>query len=78
MDRKNNNFIVYSIFVGVIVAFLMSNHGVSVFGQDAKVWDAVADLLTNWQFLEAKAEADPNFQEQDSVEPSPATEEPKP
>jgi hypothetical protein len=32
-------------------------------------WDAVADLLTNWQFLEAKAEADPNFQEQDSVEP---------
>jgi hypothetical protein len=30
-------------------------------GQDVKVWDAVADLLTNWQFLEAKAEADPNF-----------------
>ena len=24
-------------------------------------WDAVADLLTDWQFLEAKAEADPNF-----------------
>ena len=23
-------------------------------------WDAVADLLTNWQFLEAKTEADPN------------------
>ena len=22
-------------------------------------WDAVADLLTNWQFLEAKAEAQP-------------------
>ena len=31
-------------------------------------WDAVADLLTDWQFLEAKAEADPNFQEQESVE----------
>lgn len=30
-------------------------------GQDVKVWDAVADLLTNWQFLEAKTEADPNF-----------------
>lgn len=30
---------------------------------DAKspLWDAVADLLTDWQFLEAKAEADPNF-----------------
>jgi hypothetical protein len=29
---------------------------------DAKspYWDAVADLLTNWQFLEAKAEADPD------------------
>jgi len=25
-------------------------------------WDAVADLLTNWQFLEAKAEADPTGQ----------------
>ena len=35
-------------------------------------WDAVADLLTNWQFLEAKAEADPNFQEQESKDPSPA------
>jgi hypothetical protein len=23
----------------------------------APEWDAVADLLTNWQFLEAKAEA---------------------
>jgi len=22
-------------------------------------WDAVADLLTDWQFLEAKAEAQP-------------------
>ena len=40
-------------------------------------WDAVADLLTNWQFLEAKAEADPNFQEQESVELSPATGEVK-
>jgi len=30
-------------------------------------WDAVADLLTDWQFLEAKAEADPNFREQASV-----------
>ena len=39
-------------------------------GQDVKVWDAVADLLTDWQFLEAKAEADPNFQEQESVEAS--------
>ena len=29
---------------------------------DAKspLWDAVADLLTDWQFLEAKAEADPS------------------
>jgi hypothetical protein len=27
-------------------------------------WDAMADLLTDWQFLEAKSEADPNFQEQ--------------
>lgn len=25
------------------------------------LWDAVADLLTDWRFLEAKAEADPNF-----------------
>jgi hypothetical protein len=33
-------------------------------------WDAVADLLTDWQFLEAKAEADPNFQEQVSVIPA--------
>jgi len=28
---------------------------------DAKEWDDVADLLTNWQFLEAKAEANPNY-----------------
>ena len=41
-------------------------------------WDAVADLLTDWQFLDAKAEADPNFQKQESVEPSPATGEAKP
>ena len=34
----------------------------------SKYWDAVADLLTNWQFLEAKAEADPNFHEQESVD----------
>jgi hypothetical protein len=40
-------------------------------------WDAVADLLTDWQFLEAKAEADPNFQEQESKEPFPATGETK-
>jgi hypothetical protein len=41
-------------------------------------WDAVADLLTDWQFLEAKAEADPNFQEQESREPAPTTGEAKP
>lgn len=41
-------------------------------------WDAVADLLTDWQFLEAKAEADPNFQEQESHETSVKAEEPKP
>jgi hypothetical protein len=35
-------------------------------GRAVRVWDAVADLLTDWQFLEAKAEADPNFQEQES------------
>jgi hypothetical protein len=40
-------------------------------------WDAVADLLTDWQFLEAKAEADPNFEEQESVEPSPTAGEAK-
>lgn len=33
------------------------------------LWDAVADLLMDWQFLEAKAEADPNFQEQETVDP---------
>jgi hypothetical protein len=51
----------------------------------SKYWDAVADLLTDWQFLEAKAEADPNFREQESHEPScaptdpaPASEEAKP
>lgn len=27
---------------------------------EAKEWDAVADLLTDWQFLEAKTEADPS------------------
>ena len=38
---------------------------------DAKspYWDAVADLLTNWEFLEAKAEADPYFEEQEASEP---------
>ncbi len=44
----------------------------------SKYWDAVADLLTDWQFLEAKAEADPNFREQESVESSPTTIETKP
>jgi len=28
---------------------------------NSELWDAVADLLMDWQFLEAKAEADPNF-----------------
>ena len=32
--------------------------------------NAVADLLTDWQFLEAKAEAHPNFREKQSAEPS--------
>jgi len=41
-------------------------------------WDALADLLTDWQFLEAKAEADPDFSEQESHEPSPLGEEAKP
>ncbi len=41
-------------------------------------WDTVADLLTDWQFLEAKAEADPNFREQESSEPFPIREELKP
>lgn len=36
-------------------------------------WDAVADLLTDWQFLEAKTEADPNFREQESKEPASET-----
>lgn len=44
----------------------------------SKYWDTVSNLLTDWQFLEAKAEADPNFQEQESVEPSPVTGEAKP
>ena len=39
---------------------------------DSPYWDKVADLLLDWQFLEAKAEADPNFQEQESVEPTAA------
>lgn len=34
-------------------------------------WDAVADLLTDWLFLEAKTEADPGFKEQASVGPLP-------
>jgi hypothetical protein len=33
-------------------------------------WDAVADLLSDWQFLEAKTEADPNFQEQETIDPA--------
>ncbi|HUT35333.1 MAG TPA: DUF4062 domain-containing protein [Planctomycetota bacterium] len=41
-------------------------------------WDAVADLLTDWQFLEAKAEADPNFREQPATEPAAAAGEAKP
>lgn len=35
-------------------------------------WDAVAELLLDWQFLEAKAEADPNFVEQEAVNRSAA------
>jgi hypothetical protein len=46
--------------------------------EDPKHWDAVADLLTDWQFLEAKAEADPNFQEQGSTDSSSALGEAKP
>jgi len=38
-------------------------------------WDAVADLLTDWEFLEAKAEADPNFTEQESGKHSSMSEE---
>jgi DNA polymerase III delta prime subunit len=41
-------------------------------------WNAVADLLTDWQFLEAKIEADPNFQGQESVKPSSTISETKP
>jgi hypothetical protein len=37
------------------------------------LWDVIADLLTDWQFLEAKAEADPNFREQESEEPKSVT-----
>jgi hypothetical protein len=33
------------------------------FDPKSKYWDVVADLLTDWQFLEAKAEADPNSSE---------------
>lgn len=39
---------------------------------------ATAELLTDWQFLEAKAEADPNFREQESKEPPTASPESKP
>lgn len=35
-------------------------------------WDSVAELLLDWQFLEAKAEADPNFVEQEAVNRSAA------
>ena len=31
-------------------------------------WDAVADLLTDWHFLEAKAEAHPDLPEQQCIE----------
>ncbi|NIA15821.1 MAG: DUF4062 domain-containing protein [Nitrospiraceae bacterium] len=34
---------------------------------ESPLWDTVADLLTDWQFLEAKAEADPNSQGQETV-----------
>ncbi len=44
----------------------------------SKYWDTVADLLTDWQFLEAKTEADPNFREQESQEPAAPTDEAKP
>ncbi len=30
------------------------------------LWDAVADLLTDWQFLEAKTEANPNYQPEET------------
>jgi NACHT domain- and WD repeat-containing protein len=35
-------------------------------------WNAVADLLTDWRFLEAKAEADQNSYEPRAIEPSSA------
>jgi len=38
-------------------------------------WDAVADLLTDWQFLEAKAEANPNYRDQEFAESSSVSEE---
>jgi hypothetical protein len=41
-------------------------------------WDIVANLLTNWQFLEAKAEANPNFLEQVFLEPTSNNPEEKP
>jgi len=41
-------------------------------------WNTVADLLTDWQFFEAKAEADPNFREQETTEPSTASGEAEP
>jgi len=41
-------------------------------------WDTVADLFTDWQFLEAKTEADPNFREQESVDPAQKSGENKP
>jgi hypothetical protein len=44
----------------------------------SKYWDTVADLLTDWQFLEAKTEADPNFREQEAKEPAAPTGEGKP
>jgi len=31
------------------------------------LWNAIAELLTDWEFLEAKAEADPNYNEPVSV-----------
>jgi len=43
----------------------------------SEYWDTVADLLTDWQFLEAKAEADPNFREQESQATSSTPEEAK-
>ena len=45
---------------------------------NSRYWNLVADLLTDWQFLEAKAEADPNFREQQTTEPSAASAEAEP